>query len=190
MAFAVLLLTLAGAGCSTTPPVRYHSLQPVASASAQVKVAVQPRQRIAIGPVSIPSQLDRPELVVEAGDHRVAVIDRQRWSAPLKDEISRLLAADVGRARKNSVVSVSSQAGKPEADLNVSVHFGRLELEPGVAATLEALWTVQGDDGVVIRSTGSSVRIPVSGPGYDGLVAALSKAVHLLAEQIAATLPR
>lgn len=188
--FALALLALAGAGCSTTPPIRYHSLQPASPEPAPVKVTVQPKQRIAIGSVTIPSGLDRPELVVQAGDHRSEAIERQRWAAPLKEEIARSLAANIGRLRKNSLVERGLPAGGPTPDLSVSVEVGRLELEPGVAATLEALWTIQGDDGYVVRSSGSSVRIPAADSGYDALVGALNKAVRVLAEQIAAALPR
>src|SRR5579871_337940 len=76
---AALLAALAAAGCGTSPPANFYTLAQPATAAASGASAsggsapATPRWVIAIGPVSVPGLVDRPQLVLRTGGQRVEV---------------------------------------------------------------------------------------------------------------------
>ena len=71
------------AACSSTP-TQYLTLVPPAARSA-------PDSANALGPallsVTIPSQVDQPQLAIRRADGSMTLLETERWIAPLSDEI-------------------------------------------------------------------------------------------------------
>ena len=82
-----LLLMLAGlllVGCGTTPSPRFYALSTVAPAPAPPSTV-----SVAVGPVTIPAAVDRPQIVVTVGPNRVRMEEFEQWASPLQDDIAR-----------------------------------------------------------------------------------------------------
>jgi uncharacterized lipoprotein YmbA len=92
----VALLALVVGACSSVPPVRYFTLVPAPSTEAAVAPVAQPFQ-FELLPVTVPAQVDQPQLVVRQGGQGVAMLQGQRWIAPLGDEVRGALSADLTR---------------------------------------------------------------------------------------------
>ncbi len=78
------------AGCGTSPPSRFYTLGPTAAPAASTSTLV-----VAVGPVTIPAVVDRPEFVVNTGPNEVKIDDFNRWAAPLQDGLSRAVAENL-----------------------------------------------------------------------------------------------
>ena len=168
------LLTAVGAGllaaCASTP-TQYLTLVPPAARAA-------PGSGAAVGPallsVSIPSQVDEPQLAVRHSDGSMALLESERWIAPLGDEIRTALS-----------LSLARQWPPDSADLRVTVDVQRFDSVPGQYALIDAVWTVAvvgpGSQKISCRS---SIRIPVS-EGYPALAQGHQAALEQLAAQIA-----
>jgi uncharacterized lipoprotein YmbA len=87
-----LLLALVLGGCATPLTERFYTLN--ASAPPQ-PVAHPARYRIAVGPVTVPALVDRPQIVLRAGANRVTIAEQSRWAEPLKDSIERVVAGNL-----------------------------------------------------------------------------------------------
>ena len=76
------------AGCASAPATRLHSLltADARAASAAPALAWQ------LAPVTMPAQVDRPQLVVRAADDSLVVLEQERWIAPLADEMHAAIA--------------------------------------------------------------------------------------------------
>jgi len=57
----------------------------------------QPEYTVIVGTVTVPADIDRPELVVRDPSHRVAVLEQERWIEPLPAGIRRALARDLAQ---------------------------------------------------------------------------------------------
>jgi len=91
-------------GCGTTPNPRFYALTsapaPPASSSTTMTVAV--------GPVTIPAAVDRPQIVLTTGPNRVRLEEFDRWAAPLQNDIARAVAANLVAALGTSRVMLAS----------------------------------------------------------------------------------
>ena len=170
------------AGCSTPPPSRFYTLAATATSTS----APQPSTLvIAVGPVTVPSVVDRPEFVVSTGPNEVRLDDFNRWASPLQDGLSRAIAENLVAILGTPRVVRFPQTLATEPDFRVAVEVRTFESTPGKSTALDAVWTVRrAKDGKT--STGrTSARESVSESGYDALAAAHSRAVARLSEDIA-----
>ena len=170
-------------GCSSSPPIVFYTLTEIPSTTAIGKTTAF---EILVGPVTLPDTLDRPQLVTRATDTRVNVLEQQRWAAPLKSEVPRVLAANLNQLLADAAVTVEPQPSTGRPPWRVAVEIQRFDATPGNDVTIEALWSIQGVPGTAPKIGYSVLREPVSGPGYDALVAAHSGAITALSGDIAA----
>jgi uncharacterized lipoprotein YmbA len=182
---AVLLLLAALAGCASPTPERFYML---AAGSPQQRVQFAGAAcSVAVGPVTVPAMVDRPQMVMRTGPNRVMITEQSRWAEPLKDGIARAVAADLAQLLGKAWVSAYSQETVLDADYRVPIDVQRFESAPGVAATIDVLWAVRAS-GHTLRSGRSVIREPVERGGEEALVAAHERALAALSRDIAAAL--
>jgi uncharacterized lipoprotein YmbA len=180
-----LLLALVLGGCATPLTERFYTLN--ASAPPQ-PVAHPARYRIAVGPVTVPALVDRPQIVLRAGANRVTIAEQSRWAEPLKDSIERVVAGNLALLLDDAQVAAASQGAAAAADYRVLLDVQRFDSSLGDAATLEVLWTVRVADDSVAAVGRSVIREPAGGPGYDALVAAHDRVLAALSRAVAAAI--
>jgi len=179
---AALLAAALLAGCGSSPKARFYTLG-ASEASAPAKAAY----RVAIGPVTVPDMLDRPQIVTRGGGNQVTINEFERWAGPLKDEVGRALAQNLTRLLDGANVFAYPQSSNVETDYRVVVDVQRFDSTLGDSASIEVLWQVQPAKGE--PKTGRSVaREAVSGAGYDALVAAHGRALAAVSRDIAAAI--
>ena len=184
---SLLTLLLLLSACATPANLRYYTLSgasPPGAAAAGAAV----EYRVAIGPVSVPEAIDRPQIVLRVAPTRYAIADTERWSAPLKREIPRVVAEVVGRRLPAARVAANFQYGGQDADYRVWIDVLRFESVPGDSITFEAAWSVNNRSGARLREARSVFVEKVNALGVAPLVAAHETALVALAREIAATL--
>jgi hypothetical protein len=174
---------LALAACSSPPKERYYTL--AAAASAQAPAAGASASSIAVGPVAVPETVDQPQLVVRVGANQMAIYEFHRWASPLKSEIARVIATNLAQELGTARVWAYAQITMPNPDYQVLVDVQRFDSALGEAATIDALWTVRRAAGGDPKSGRSHVREPTGGAGFDALVAAHSRALARVSQDIA-----
>ena len=180
-AFTVLCFILAatGAGCASSR-ADFYTLSPLARAAP-----VAAGYSVAVGPVSVPEIVNRPQIVVRTGPNEVFLDEFHRWGSPLRDDIARGIAGNLSALLGAPQVSVfphpTSSAAKYRAAVDVMV----FDSTPGDSAVLEAVWVVRRAGDGAVRSGRTSVRETVPRVGYAALVAAHSRALEKLSVDIA-----
>jgi ABC-type transport auxiliary lipoprotein component len=108
-----LSLALLAVGCGTPPKEYFYTLSDYTSGDYTLGDlatgdAGGSNYSVAIAPVSVPEDVDRPQMVVRAGGHRVEMSELHRWAEPLKSEIPRVLAVHLRiRARASTPITGS-----------------------------------------------------------------------------------
>ncbi|GGY24060.1 lipoprotein [Rhodanobacter panaciterrae] len=173
---------LALAACASAP-LHYYTL--VAPAGDTPASSMTPSLPFELLPVSVPAQVDQPQLVVREGGQGVALLGSERWIAPLSDEVRSALSADL--ARELNSQDVSGMPGNDKPVLRIKLDLRRFDSQPGSYALIEGAWSVRllrGEHPAAALACTSRINESV-GPGYDALVAGHQRALGALAGQIA-----
>ena len=177
----VCALAALAAGCGSAPSSRFYTLSGTATPAT-----TSSSLSLTVGPVSVPAAVDRPEIVVSTGANQVALDDFNRWASPLGDNISRVVAENLVALLGTPRVTLFPQTLSAEADFRVTVEVQRFESTPGESATLDAVWAVRRAKDGKSETGRTTVRETVPQKSYDTLVAAHSRAVGRLSQDIAA----
>jgi uncharacterized lipoprotein YmbA len=166
-------------GCASPSP-QYYTLS--AAATPAVPAA---DVSVAVGPVSVPAEVDRPQMVVRTGGNEVQLDEFHRWASPLQNSIARAIAQNLATLLGSSRITLFPQTVSASADYRAAIEVQRFESTLGEAAELDAVWTVtRGRDGK--SQTGrTTAREPAADKGYDTLAAAHSRAIARLSQDLA-----
>lgn len=182
LAVAMLLMN---SGCARSPIVTFYTMSALATETASATTA--PRG-IAVGPVTVPDLVDRPQLVTRISANKVNILESHRWAEPLKSEIPRLLAENLARLMRPARVSTYDQSASRTADYRVVVDIQRFESVPGEGVTIEALWSVRREADGMVEKGQSLAREPADGTGYEALVTAHGRALATISKDMARAL--
>ena len=196
-------------GCAVTDPTLYYSLGQTATTSSMARsadssvAAAVPRGRVAgpdpvsigVGPVIMPGYLDRTQVVTRTGHDRVKLATFHRWAEPLESGIARILADELGARVPTDRVVMFPWRGSVARTIQyqVVVAVDRFDGSLDGDVTLDARWRILGKNGAEVAFSRSTITETVAGSGYDPMVAAMSRALVALGQEIATkiqTLPR
>jgi uncharacterized lipoprotein YmbA len=141
---------------------------------------------LAVDAVTLPEVVDRPQFVMVDGDHRVEILEMQRWAESLKNAIPRILADNLSRNLGLDWVAAYPQHAGSDADYHLAVDFQRFETTAR-NVELDVIWA--------LRSTGSAPltgrsRVHEAHGGYDSIAAAYSRALATVSVDIARAMPK
>ena len=98
------MLPLALLAACTSARAHLYTLEETPRETA---VAIGERPTVVLGPISLPEMVDRPQLAVREGAYGVTVHEQERWAAPLKESLPRLLARFVLSSSASAVAKAS-----------------------------------------------------------------------------------
>jgi uncharacterized lipoprotein YmbA len=175
----VWMLAALAAGCASSPAHLYTLSATAAPSSASSKLSV------AVGPVSVPAAVDRPQIVVSTSANQVTVDDFNRWASPLQDNLARVVAENLVALLGTPRVTLFPQTLSAEIDYRVQVEIRNFESAPGKSASIDAVWTVRRTKDGKTETGRTSTREKVDADGYEALAAAHSRGVARLSQDIA-----
>ena len=182
----IAALLLVGA-CSSSPATHFYTLSDTApEATPPVGVGW-----VRIVNLTIPGELDRPELVRRIGPNQLSIAGLDRWAAPLDETIRRALSDDIARRVPTPV---------PGQQYAVSVEIREFYGDSTCNVSLRAGWTVKPSHPEGARSanaapanpvpTNEDIQVPSSGSCPATLAATMSIALGQLSDRIIAGVAR
>jgi len=201
-ALARRLLTLAAASislasCAVSDSTLYYALGRVGAGSTEPRASTSTplssaagtaAEGIGVGPVIMPGYLDRIQVVTRSGTDQVEFSVFRRWAEPLDDGIARVLAEEIGaRVPTERIVTYPWRGVLARAlQYRVVVAVLRFDGRLGVDVTLDTRWRILGRDGAELAFRRSTVSEAAAGPGYEQMVAAMTRTLVALGQEIAA----
>ncbi|MEI8038751.1 MAG: PqiC family protein [Verrucomicrobiota bacterium] len=144
---------------------------------------------IGVGPVAIAEYIDRPNLVVARSANQLAVAEDHRWAGDLSASIARVTAANLGRRLHTGDVRVYPWSNDGQIRYQVSLDIRQLHGGDDGYAVIEAGWRAYSLPERKLKASRTFVdREPLQSAGYPALVAAQSRLLSRLADDIAAGL--
>jgi uncharacterized lipoprotein YmbA len=153
-------------GACRSDPISFHTLTPVQPGSSRAGA------QIPIEGISVPPQVDRPQIVIRQGNSGLAILETEWWGASLADELRSALIDQLNNTSGHGNVSVR-------------IEVQRFDSIPGQYALIDAKWRLRplGDTDSELVTCRSTLQTP-SGPSIDELVSAQQNNVKRLAALI------
>ncbi|PQP00491.1 hypothetical protein C5612_23735 [Pseudomonas frederiksbergensis] len=160
---ALLLLT-----ACRSDPIQFHTLTPAQPGGGG-------GSDIQIESITVPPQVDRPQIVIRQGNAGLAILETQWWGASLSDELrSALIDQLVNR--------------NPRRKVSLRLVVQRFDSIPGQYALIDVKWRLRnlGNGDAELVTCRSTLQTP-SGASIDELVVAHQNNVKRLAAAISQT---
>ena len=183
-ALLVALSAMLLGACASTIPEHIYSLAgettpPVAATNSAVF-------SLTIDKVTVPEVVDRPQIVLSKSAHQVTLMEGSRWAESLRQAIPRQVAANLRRQFVRAHIATSSDSTfNAQANYKLAMDVVRFESRLDDSVDLEVHWRLRNAVGILAEHV-STFHETTIGAGYDGLVAAHTKALARLSEDIAA----
>jgi uncharacterized lipoprotein YmbA len=168
------------AGCGTSPPSRFYTLSATATSAASPSTLF-----VAVGPVTVPAVVDRPEFVVSTGPNELRIDDFNRWASPLQDAVARAVAENLVVILGTQRVILFPQPLATDPEYRVAIEVRTFESMPGKSAAIDAVWTIRRAKDGKTQTGRTSAREKAIDTSYESLAAGHSRAVARLSQDIA-----
>lgn len=175
---AVFFVTVGCAFGGPTPPSRFYLLAPLESAG-DARGGVS----LGVGPIRLAEYLDRPQIVTRRGAFALDLAEFDRWGEPLRESISRVLAANL--AALLGTERVERHPWRDARGIDAQVELDVRHFDGPVQGPIElvAHWRVRQAGGSTQRI--SRIREALEGSGYEAIAAAMSRGLSALSREIA-----
>ena len=181
---SVLLLAACGLG-GVSQPSRFYVL---GTEPGPVLRSTEPGQRLAIGvgPIALPDILDRPQIVTQAGTHRVDLAEFNRWGGDLGENLSRVLAQNLMQRLNTDSVIIFPWQSRNNPDLQVGIRFFQFGGKLGKPVSVTGIWRIldtrRGCQPAIRRF---DISATPANSSYSAYVEALSHSVAVLSQALA-----
>jgi uncharacterized protein len=173
-------------GCSTTPAVKYYTMNPSFEIQRDIPEVVSgDTLAIGVGPVEFPKLLDRPQIVTRKSQHRVEVSEFHRWAGSFSEDFLRVLAKNISMLLPADRVAAHPWTDQFSPAFRIPVIVEQFDGRFGEYVVLNVTWSVWNQKDAndhVMKHT--RIKEPVSAGDYDALVAAQSRAIGTLSRAI------
>ena len=174
-------------GCSSTPVTRSYVLSAAVAAPAAAGTSAAP-VTVVIKNLTLPQYLDRSQIVIRGGGHRIQIVENELWAGNLRQDMTRVLVENLGRLLASDRVVAAPYSVPLQPDYRVEVEVLRFERGTDARVALVARWWLtRGSDGVLLASPSETyLGSPlVADTPFEALVASMSAVYAELAQAIA-----
>lgn len=185
LAFTAPLLLIS---CGALKPVKDTSVHHLLDAGISERRITGASPAIAISRPSLPSYLDRQQLVSRSGNGKLQMNSYHLWAEPLDAAISRVTALNLGRLMNSLNIQPVENFVTLDYQTLLEIRVSRFEPDLSNALVLECTWKLQPVVGGVAntRPFRTTVQIsPTETPtDLSGRIAAMNEALARLATEI------
>ncbi len=177
---ALIILLFAG-GCTllSTPSASFYTL----SSEATPTNGSSPLA-VGITQTEFPDALDRPQIMLRTSENRLEIQELHRWAGPLDQQLVHTLTENLVRLTGSQHIAPAPWEKGFAPDRKLSVAILRFDGVPLGSALLRVRWTLNDGEGKLLHMQTSTLHEP-AGASIESLVAAQSRLVARLAEEIA-----
>ncbi|HMK69075.1 MAG TPA: PqiC family protein [Stellaceae bacterium] len=180
------------AGCGNDKPTHLYVL----TATAEKTRPPSPTGlALGIGPITLPKYIDRPQVVSRIAANSLDQSAFEQWGGDLNDNITRVLADNLGSLLATDRVSLYPWKGAAPIDYQVTMDVTRFEQDADGNVVLDTFWSITSpgkDKALTMRRNIYSQPAPSAAGGgrdaYDAMVAAMNADLLALSRDIASAL--
>jgi uncharacterized protein len=184
---------LVGAGCAAllvacvaAPPDNFYTLSTLPDTSGAPATTLT---RHVILNVTVPSAVDRHEMVINISTDRVVILEHERWAGALNDLVSQTLARDIEKRRNDVLVGDRGFDQAHTTPIKIKVDVVQMSARRGGRAILEVHWRIVDAAAKTDEIGGEVFSAPLEGDEYGSVARAFSVCLSSLADRLVEQLP-
>ncbi len=136
--------------------------------------------------VTVPSLVDRAEMVINTPNNGILILDHERWAEALADQVSQTLARDIEQRRGDVLIGDRGFDQAAASSVTMKVDIVRMFAQRPGRASIEAHWRIM-DASVGMDELGSGVfEAPLNDESYASIARGYSQTLSELADILAA----
>lgn len=172
-----------------SPPTQFYVLEPLSEPPPISTSATEIKRRIGIGPVSIPTLLERKQIVTRLPDNSVKIAEFHQWASPLKDNITQVLTHNLATLQTGDLIRAYPWSAYGAVDYRIIIDIIRFDTRPEQSVNLEANWVIMNEKNHTLLSNGrSKIEHPLDDPSYSSTVKALNKVLSEFSQELSQAL--
>ncbi|OKH89782.1 hypothetical protein LF95_07700 [Thalassospira sp. TSL5-1] len=171
------------AACSTPEAGRYFVLSSVAPTQSMPSGVVN--AVLGVGPISLPSHLDRAQLVLRTGPNELYLRENDKWAEPLVETTRRILTQDLQTRLTPKRIETFPWNSRDGVNWQIAVDVDNFEAQPDRTVRLNAQWKIiDFSTGKIVLSHQFDQRIKPASANSADIVAAMSQLLGKMADEI------
>ena len=182
LAAVAVLGTAACIGGRASPATQHYVLSPVIEAPSGGTASPAGPLVVGVGPVTLPTYLDRPQMVIRPAPDLIEIREFDQWGEPLRNGVTRVVAVNLARLLPESRVVAFPWCSTEAIGYQVIVDIGPMDGPAGGSVALDARWRVLDRFGSEVAVRVSRLSEPA---GTGTAAAAMSRALGVLSHDIA-----
>ncbi|MDO9268170.1 MAG: PqiC family protein [Methylobacter sp.] len=176
--------------CISTPPTQFYVLEPLIE-SPSFSSATEKKRQIGIGPVSIPTLLERKQIVTRLPDSGVKVAEFHQWASPLKNNVTQVLTHNLATLQADDLIRAYPWSAYGAVDYRIIIDIIRFDTRPEQSVNLEANWAIMNEKNHTLISNGrTKIERPLNDSSYPSTVKALSKILSEFSQELSIALAK
>lgn len=184
LAALAVLATAACIGGRASPGAQHHVLSPVIEAPLAGTANPGTLRVVGVGPVSLPTYLDRPQMVMRPSPDHIEVDEFDQWGEPLRDGITRVVAVNLARLLPESLIVAFPWRSTEKIQYQIILEVVQMDGPAAGNVALDVRWRALDPSGRQVAVRVLRLSEP-AGPGADATAAAMSRALGTLSRDIA-----
>jgi uncharacterized lipoprotein YmbA len=134
--------------------------------------------------VSVPVLVDRAEMVVTTSGNGVAILDHERWTPLLSDQVAETLSRDLEQRRADLMVGDRGFDQGGAVPVTVKVDIVRMSVQRNGQALIEAHWRIVNPNAGLDAIGSDTSQATVHGDSYAAIAQSYSQALSELADRL------
>jgi len=187
--FTLCLLSLLCSSCiqlgGEPEPTRYYLLAPLAETAVDIN---RPDLHVSLGPIEIPSYLDRPQIVTRTTDSEIVLANHDRWAEPLPENFIRTLQENLYQQLGNVSITTTPWSPNSKTSYRITLALNRFDGVIDQQTNVDIRWSLlDATQNKELQRGQFRAEIPING-SYPEFVNGLNIALAEFSEGIAAVL--
>lgn len=185
----IIILLLSLTACGSSPKTYFYTL----NAEDATKEIIQDKKNnnlsVGVWQVTLPSLLDRSEMVTRNGQYGIEVADFHKWAGGLAGNITQLIGSELNHRLRTNRVVVSPWLSYIKHDYQIRVQINRLDGELGGEMVMNGIWSLFNARGrkELLREA-FLFKTTANGKKYSDMAAAFSSLTKKLSAKMANTI--
>ncbi|MGZ8157412.1 MAG: PqiC family protein [Methylobacter sp.] len=175
--------------CMSTP-TQFYVLEPL-SEPPPSSTATEKKRQIGIGPISIPTLLERKQIVTRLPDNSVKIAEFHQWASPLKDNVAQVLTHNLATLQAGDLIRTYPWSAYGAVDYRIIIDIIRFDTRPEQTVNFEANWAIMNEKNHTLIDNGhSKIEHQLADPSYPSAVKALSKILGEFSQELSTALDK
>ncbi len=186
----LFLLPFLFTACNVLKPVKDTSVTHLLDPAIPERSLTSSTPSLAIGRPSLPSYLDRQQMVTRVGSGELKMSSYDLWAEPLDAAIARVTSMNLSRLTGSlNILPIDNYVSLDYASL-LELRISKFESDASNNIVLDCTWKVQPVRGRPLQPRNFHTEVPFDGasPGMSSRIAAMNEALARLARTIARSL--